>query len=198
VSGNRATDFATGRGNGGGIFAGAGQLSLLNSTVSGNNAVHFGGAIYAGNLDLLNVTLVKNSAQSAGGIFHGSATLPATIRNTIVALNRIGPGGSSPDVSGLFTSLGHNLIGDSSDHPAFINGVNGDQVGQPDKPLNPKIGRLADNGGPTRTHALLRRSPAIDAGDNNDAPRKDQRGVRRPRDGDGRRGRIVDIGAFER
>jgi HYR domain len=56
---------------------------------------------------------------------------------------------------------------------------------------NVLLGPLQDNGGPTLTHALLPGSPAIDAGDNTDAPLMDQRGVPRPQ------GAAVDIGAFE-
>jgi len=50
---------------------------------------------------------------------------------------------------------------------------------------------LADNGGPTLTHALLAGSPAIDAGDNFFALPTDQRGVARIA------GPQTDIGAFE-
>ena len=60
------------------------------------------------------------------------------------------------------------------------------------------LGPLADNGGPTLTHALLPGSPAIDAGDNLDAPATDQRGIIRPQDADGDGKAVIDIGAFER
>lgn len=56
---------------------------------------------------------------------------------------------------------------------------------------DPKLGPLADNGGPTLTMALLPGSPAIDAGSAVGAPATDQRGVARPQ------GPGVDIGAFE-
>src|SRR5206468_12343358 len=54
-----------------------------------------------------------------------------------------------------------------------------------------KLGPLQDNGGPTFTHALLCGSPAIDAGDNTDAPDTDQRGLPRIING------VIDIGAYE-
>jgi hypothetical protein len=54
-----------------------------------------------------------------------------------------------------------------------------------------KVGPLADNGGPTWTHALLTGSPAIDAGDDPACPASDQRGVARPQ------GPHCDIGPFE-
>jgi len=56
---------------------------------------------------------------------------------------------------------------------------------------DPKLGSLADNGGPTLTVALLPGSPAIDAGDTAAAPPTDQRGVPRPF------GAASDIGAYE-
>src|SRR6185503_11997508 len=87
-----------------------------------------------------------------------SSGIPSPIRNSIVA----GNGGG--DLSGNFSSLGHNLIGNTGS-PAFVNGVNGDQVGTSGSPLNPQLGPLANNGGPRLTHALLATSPALDAGD---------------------------------
>ena len=65
--------------------------------------------------------------------------------------------------------------------------------------VDPKLGRLQDNGGGTHTHALLDGSPALDQGESSGAS-TDQRGVARPFDssianaagGDG-----ADIGAYE-
>jgi hypothetical protein len=71
-------------------------------------------------------------------------------------------------------------------------------VGTAANPIDPRLAPLASNGGPTKTHALLAGSPAIDRGDNSGAPAADQRGVARPRDGDGDGTSVVDIGAFER
>jgi hypothetical protein len=62
--------------------------------------------------------------------------------------------------------------------------------------LNP---RLANNGGPTQTHALLAGSPAIDAINDRTCPppAKDQRGVPQPQDGNGDDGPACGIGAYE-
>ena len=85
---------------------------------------------------------------------------------------------------GTLTSLGYNLADDLScsltqptDHPG----------------VNPNLGPLATNGGPTQTHALLNGSPALDAGGTsaNGCPATDQRGVARPQ------GAACDIGAYE-
>lgn len=63
--------------------------------------------------------------------------------------------------------------------------------------IYPMLGPLADNGGPTWTHALLPGSPAIDAGDPALCEATDQRGVARPKNGDGDGNPVCDIGAFE-
>jgi hypothetical protein len=59
------------------------------------------------------------------------------------------------------------------------------------------IAPLVDNGGPTRTHALLPGSPAIDSS-RATCPATDQRGVARPQDGNGDGAAVCDIGAYER
>jgi hypothetical protein len=191
VSGNTA-----GR-DGGGIKAGVATLS--NSTVSGNTALGEGGGIHSGRGSLLHVTVVDNSAARGGGVFHDPLVVdPLTLKNTIIAQNLTPFTGTAPDVSGDFASQGHNLIGDPSASSGLVDGAGGDQVGTNTDPLDPRVGPLQKNGGRTMTHALLPRSRAIDAGDNSTALARDQRGLRRPRDGDGNGRGIVDIGAFER
>ena len=170
VSGNSAAVA------GGGIAADT--ATLTNCTVSGNSATSStseGGGILAFAATLTNCTVVENSAQIGGGLFNSGGTF--SVRNTIVALNLTGFSGSAPDVSGGLTSLGHNLIGNSSGGSGFADGVNGDQVGTSADPLDPKLGALASNGGPTKTHALQAGSPAIDHGDNANLPPADQRGA---------------------
>jgi hypothetical protein len=94
--------------------------------------------------------------------------------------------------AGTLSSAGFNLIGDGSGAGAFINGVGGDQVGSPAGRLNPRLGPLANNGGPTPTRAPLAGSPAIDTGPAAPCPTAvDQRGVARPQ------GQRCDIGAVE-
>jgi hypothetical protein len=70
-------------------------------------------------------------------------------------------------------------------------------VGSFSKPLDPLLGPLRDNGGPTPTRALLGGSPAVDAGDPGACPATDQRGILRTWDGDNDGQAICDVGAYE-
>lgn len=185
-------------------------MRLTNSTLSGNSAIE-GGAInndINGFIFLTNCTITSNSAQRAPGIITFSETVE--VRNTIIA------GNDNPDVAGRFISRGNNLIGSLNDNAivttsGFTNGVNNDQVGTIASPLDPKLGPLANNGGPTQTHALLSNSTALDAGnncvlDNSCTPAvgvsltTDQRGAgfaRAADSADANTTQTVDIGAFE-
>ena len=86
----------------------------------------------------------------------------------------------------VLLSTGYNIIGNNAD--AVINSQPTDQIGTPASPIDPLLGPLADNGGPTLTHALQPGSPAINRGDPAALP-QDQRGY-------GRLG-VPDVGAFE-
>src|SRR5262249_46396968 len=93
---------------------------------------------------------------------------------------------------GLVSQADHNLIGIGDGSTGLIDGQNGNQVGTAAHPLDPKLGPLQYNRGPTPTMALLPGSPAFDAGDNAAAPGPtDQRGLPRIVNG------IIDIGAYE-
>ncbi len=170
----------------------SGTLTVLDSTFNGNVALlsypgsGFGGAIAAeGNsVTLTGCTLSGNSALIGGGI-GGFSSDVVNLRNTIIAKNRVGGG---PDVFARVNSQGHNLIGDGSTATGFDST---DLVGTADDPIDPLLGPLQDNGGPTPTMALLVGSPAIAAGDTADAPPTDQRGAPRIVNG------TIDIGAYE-
>jgi predicted outer membrane repeat protein len=183
--------------DGGGIRAVT--ATLTNSTVSGNTAQGNGGGIWATTATLLNDTIVENVAHTGGGLYHNPGGTFGVI-NTIVALNLTDFTGLGPDVSGAFTSLGHNLIGDRTGSTGFTDGVSGDQVGSAGALVDPMIGPLASNGGPTKTHALLAGSKAVDHGNTSGLPATDQRGAgfARVKDGNGDGIAVVDIGAFEK
>ncbi len=167
---------------------------MTNCTISGNRADPDrarGGGIYhnGSTITLTNCTVTRNSAYTTGTFENGQgihSSRTANIKNTIIAGNG---SGSSPDISGTYTSQGNNLVSNDTGSTGFTNGVNGDQVGTFASPIDAKLSALANYGGPTQTHALLPGSPAIDAGTSNGAPPQDQRGVNRVG--------AVDIGSFE-
>jgi predicted outer membrane repeat protein len=176
----------------------AGPVTLRNVTVSGNSAATFGGGISTGGLITLNnVTVTNNRADSddsggenGGGIFVGAGAVQ--IRNSIVAGNSVASAGTGPDCFGTLTSEGHNLIGETDGCTIASGGGNLLDV-------DPLLAPLRNNGGLTKTHALRRRSPAIDRGSaqtpgsgGNSCEKRDQRGVRRPQGG------RCDVGAYER
>ena len=118
------------------ILAAASRLRVLNSTVSGNTATDCCGG---------GLCLHKRRTLIVGSIVAGNSS-----------------GGVGPDcVSSSDPSLssgGFNLFGDTSD--CTIRGRSSlDIVG-----ADPILGVLADNDGPTKTHAVLAGSPAIDMG----------------------------------
>ncbi len=179
------------------------SLTVINSTFSSNAAssassMSEGGAIYnAGNLSMVNSTLTLNSSGgSGGGIFLASTSGSVILTNDIIAGNTAAattsPNGA--DVFGAVTQADHNLIGIGDGSSGLVNGQNGNQVGTAANPINPKLGPLQFNGGSTPTRALLSGSPAIDAGDNAAqmmTGATDQRGLPRIVNG------TIDIGAFE-
>lgn len=182
------------------IFQG-GALTLTNSTVSGNFALlHAGGIRNDGVLNVTSSTITNNDS-SFDNLIHGlyCGGITCNLRNTIIAGN--GPAVAA-DTGGTFTSLGYNIIGKTTDNLGnpitLITATTGDQfdVGAAVVDLQ----ALANNGGPTPTHALGAGSIAIDTGESSGAA-TDQRGDLRPcdlaaianaTDGDG-----ADIGAFE-
>jgi CSLREA domain-containing protein len=193
ISGNSAA------GGEGGAIRNFGPLTITNSTISGNSATSDGGAIInRSGMTILNSTLTANRADSdgnSGGLGGGiGAFSNETLNNTIVAGNFRGAGSTSDDISGgTVNTANNNLIGDAGTSGAINDGVSGNKVGfAVGAVLNTT---LANNGGPTKTHALVPGSAALDAGSNSLAAglTTDQRGPGFPRVGNA----TVDIGAFE-
>jgi len=175
ISGNTANQAVFG-GYGGGIanissviFNYISTAIITNSTIVSNSAA--GGGIYS--------TIASNSPATAGGGIYSEGGGAVNLKNTIVA-NQVGGG----DCNLAVTSSLNDLDSDGSCGVGVLSNQ------------NPLLGPLANNGGPTMTHALLAGSPAIDAGDAATcaaAPVNglDQRGITRPQ------GLGCDIGAFE-
>jgi hypothetical protein len=161
-------------------FYGASTLTINNSTVSGNTGpvggVSLGPTCHA---TIDSSTITNNSAR---GLFVDGSFSTATVRNSIIAGQTSGPDCQAVS-GGVINSNGHNI---SSDATCGFTGT-GDQQNVSAASL--KLGPLANNGGPTWTHALLPGSPAIDAGDT--TLTTDQRGIARPQ------GAVDDIGAYE-
>jgi CSLREA domain-containing protein len=177
-------------GGGGGIAIG-GTASLTNVTLTANRSeTDFGGGLYVfsdAEATFNNVTITANTAaQKGGGLF---AELSAFIGVAPVFSNSILAGNfaaSEPDCSGSASSAGYNIVGIASSCLSFSAAKN-DKIGTSASPLDPKLGLLAGNGGPTPTQALLAGSPAIDAGNpalpgsgGTACAATDQRGAPRP------------------
>jgi hypothetical protein len=197
-------------------------IALNQSGIGGNS----------GDSSLSSAAAAGGSGGSGGGVFNGLNSTNAIVRNSLIALNTSNVGGiggtnfqflitagqqptqqiGNPgadgigfDVAGDFTSQGFNLISAADGSTGFTGGLNADQAGTVASPINPELGPLQMNGGPTPTHALLSGSPAVDQG-NCFGIHTDQRGYYRPHiievspeppmpeppGGDG-----SDIGAFE-
>jgi hypothetical protein len=142
----------------------------------------------------LNATFAFNQAsQSGGGIYSlsQSVDLPASVslRNTIVA----GSVNGASDFAAVATGGGTNTTTGNNNLIQLNSGFNGGIVST----ANPKLGPLANNGGPTPTHQPLTGSPVIDTGDNANLPANDQRGYPRIADGNGNGVSVADIGAVE-
>ena len=228
LTGNSSVAGAAGPGQGGAILSDGASpsLTIADSTISNNTAQGAGGGITAGaNVSLTNVTVTGNrSTANLGGGLYFFTDIRATINNVTIAgntaavkgggilvetnifigltpkvTNSIIAGNSAPVApdcaGGLETS--YDLIGNAADCPG-PSAANHDRVGTAASPLDPRLGPLAGNGGPTPTLALLAGSPAINAG-NPSTPGSstgacattDQRDTRRPG------ATTCDIGAFE-
>ena len=195
---------------GGGIYSdtnlsGTQTTTITNSTISGNTArladEGDGGGVR--NFEGLTViefsTITDNTAlndQGSGVASFGDTLTRTEVLSTIISANT-NTDVDSGTTTNSFDSKGYNLIGDGNATGAF--NQTGDQLS-----TDPKLGALAENGGPTQTHALLTDSPAIDAGPPTDGativcppPSTDQRGVERPQDGNADSTQRCDKGSFE-
>lgn len=179
---------------GGALYYESGDgLEMVNDTLDGNQAVEGGGIYFAtdattGTIDLLNNTIARNAANYGGGIYDPSDA--NSIENTIVADNSGAhdDDGGYGDCSGSTTTDGAGAADKGgnidSDGTCFSTSVSRDQTD-----VDPMLGQLAANGGPTETDALLSGSPAIGNALAAACPATDARGVSRPS--------ACDAGAFQ-
>jgi CSLREA domain-containing protein len=174
-------------------FSGAGVanngiLKVTNSTFSGNSSDSGAGGINQQNgaLTLTSSTFSGNSGPSGGGI---SVTSPATLKNTILANSPSGGNCANGGFAGQINDDGYNISSDAT--CAFSQPTSKNDT-------DPKLAsRLANNGGPTKTIALQKDSPALNtipqgqSGCGTDIT-TDQRGIKRPQ------GTRCDMGAYEK
>jgi predicted outer membrane repeat protein/parallel beta-helix repeat protein len=206
----------TARRGGGALYATAPNVTIQGSTFSGNTAGRAGGALYVRDgLVIENTTISGNSAAGDGGAIFLYESSTATISNSTITGNSTatGEGGGIVLLYGDTLNLASTIIANNTDSSganeifdlgnSTVNATNSliqvatgftfgtntaNVIGQ-----NPLLGPLANNGGPTQTHALLAGSPAIDTGSNPLALPFDQRGTGFVRTA----GAQTDIGAFE-
>lgn len=188
---------------GGAVYIYDATVMIANSTVSGNRAEYGAGASNHGRLTLCSATVVLNTAVASGGGVYNAAEANLGMGRALVSGN-VAPEGREifNAKDGVVLANNFNLFGSGGSA-----GISGFTAGAHD--LVPALGRLAilgdlaDNGGPTKTHALAGGSPAIDAAPTSNCNTLliggvDQRGEKRGRNGaGGPTANECDIGAFE-
>jgi len=174
-------------------------LTLVNSTISGNLA-NYGVGIEVGcNMAILNTTVANNTSTNYygdgghPGIEAYSPNSGEQVQVTITSSIISGNLGGGPDLA-IYQYAGYYdpaFFGSN----ALVLSVDGNETLPADTIIgvDPALGPLANNGGATRTHALMPGSVAIDAGTNPQALPYDQRGAPFARE----IGAAADIGAFE-
>lgn len=200
-------------GNNGGAIANYLSCSpnLTNVTISGNSAGLNGGGIYNRRFIspiLTNVTIVNNTASLAGGgIYNAQYSNPVLTNVTIVNNTAVDSCGGICNNGASMTSLSNAILwGNTPDQIgnistgsaiATFSDIQGGYAGTGNINADPLLGLLANNGGFTQTMALLKESPAVDAGNPDNCPTSDQRNGIRPVDGNEDGLSICDMGAYE-
>jgi hypothetical protein len=190
VSGNETRGASA---SGGGVWATT--LVVDRSTISGNSTLIDGGGVYVEEALTINQsTITLNTAGNRGaGVLrpNSAASFPLTITGSILAGNTAP---NAPDLrpgTGSVVTANYSLFGDTTGSGVTATTGTGNL-----RNVSAQLGPLADNGGPTKTHALLPGSPALNAGDPAVAfsgTQFDQRGTPFTRVSGGR----IDVGAFE-
>jgi predicted outer membrane repeat protein len=189
----------SGNGHGGGGIQCDWDLMLIRSTVSGNETTGSnspGGGIFANNVVTINQSTITNNrtlhaTSQGGGVFQPdkSSNYAFSINSSIVSANTAAGGG--PDIvrdPQSIVTVNYSVIGTVVVVTAGTGNI---------ATNNPQLGPLANNGGPSPTHATAAASPAINLGDPSVLPDPgfyDQRGGPFVRVFGGR----MDAGAYER
>lgn len=184
----RSSSFVANKGDIGGAVANFGDFDLYQSTFAGNVGHLMGGGIHTmtGSLRSSFSTFLGNST----GIVVSSGSM--TVKGNVLAKN----GNTDLRTVTNLLSLGHNLLGVVDPSVSDRIGPT-DQGGTAAAPLDPLLGPLGENGGPTPTAVPLDGSPARDQVPANDCMdldgvslSTDQRGRPRPQGGACDRGAV--------
>jgi hypothetical protein len=171
-------------GGGGGVYIYGGQTQLLNSTVA-NNRVLLSFGIHPGTGKGGGFFIYASAGDTNMTFFAQNSMIANNARGNGITLDTPDDGFTTHDLTNsgaVMGMLAFDLIRTTTNF--FISGPQGGNIfGQ-----DPLLGPLQDNGGPTKTHALMSGSPAISAANAN-APTLDQRNFVRHD--------TPDIGAFE-
>jgi hypothetical protein len=222
-------DNSASPGTGAGIFnQGPGTLAVVNSTVNNNSASGDGGGIGTGGPTYVNSSTISGNFAGGGGGISGIAYCDVWIKSSTITDNTASSAGGGLSGVAVF-HLGNTIVGNNHGQLPDIYAGAGNvesldynliqQLPSPDGEwtgyiivgptshniygVSANLGPLADNGGPTKTHAPLEGSPVIDKGKNMLTVNTDQRDFSRPVDLDDSTypnaagGDSTDIGAFE-
>ena len=182
---------------GAGIALFSGPIIITNSTISGNVARDLGGGWWnQGTSQISNSTISGNTATKGGGVYTASQL---SFERNLISGNKAKTGqdifnfGAGQGGGGTVVADDFNLVGTSNNSGIFGFNLGATDI-VPSVPVGSILAPLADNGGPTPTHALVTGSPAVDAvpGAHPECSGTDQRDVPRPQ------GVGCDIGAFEK
>ena len=175
---------------GSGVFVKNSTLAFNTASGGSDDPIDGGGGLYnAGGTHLNAVTMIGNIAFSDAGNKGGGVYTDGDIgvRNSLFVRNKsdFGQAGSNCAGPSPVVSFGGNLLTETGDTPACSGFDSRSDLVR----SNPRVGALADWGGPTETVRLKNGSPAIDRAGRTTSPERDQRGVRRDHH--------PDVGAFE-